>query len=205
MFPDFYEWFIFLEKIINKTDYDWYLKPHPQEDHVTKKIIDLFIKKNPSVKLLPRNLSNSYIASKKIDFALTVFGTIASELPAYGIKVINASKNNPHFNYNFCINPKNVTEYKKILLNLKKNNFKINKQDLFEFHYMKKHYSDFDSYLFTNLEKYFRYYKNRQIFLTNKCYKLWLENFSVKRHKDIIKMLENFIKSGDYMITNSHL
>ena len=204
-FPDFYEWFMFLEKIVKKTDYDWYLKPHPQEDHLTKKIIDLFIKKNPSVKLLPRNLSNSYIASKKIDFALTVYGTIASELSAYGVKVINASKNNPHFNYNFCINPKDVTEYKKILLNLKKNNFKINKQDLFEFHYMKKHYSDFDSYLFTDPEKYFRYYKNRQIFLTNKCYKLWLEDFSLKRHKDIIKMLENFIKSGDYMITNTHL
>jgi len=126
-------------------------------------------------------------------------------LSAYGIKVINASKNNPHFNYNFCINPKDIKEYRKILLNLKKNNFKINKQDLFEFHYMKKHYSDFDSYLFTDPEKYFKYYKNRQIFLTNKCYKLWLEDFSVKRHKDIIKMLENFIKSGDYMITNSHL
>ena len=64
---------------------------------------------------------------------------------------------------------------------------------------MKKHYPDFDNYLFTDLEKYFRYNKNRQIFLTNKCYKLWLEDFSLKKHKDIIKMLENFIKSGDYI------
>ncbi len=204
-FPDFKEWFMFLEKIVKKTDYDWYIKPHPLEDNVTKNITELLIKKNLSVKLLPKDLSNSHIGSKKIDFALTVYGTIASELSAYGIKVINASKNNPHFNYNFCINPKNITEYKKTLLNLKKNNFKINKQDLFEYHYMKKHYPDFDNYLFTDLEKYFRYNKNRQIFLTNKCYKLWLEDFSLKKHKDIIKMLENFIKSGDYMITNSHL
>lgn len=205
-FPDFNEWFKFLEKIVKKTDYDWYLKPHPQEDPMTKKIVRLFIKNNPSIKLLPSNLSNLYIASKKIDYALTVYGTIGSELPGYGIKIINASKNNPTFGYNFCINPKSVSEYKKILLNLKKNNFKINKQDLFEFHYMKKHYSDFDNFLFTDLDKYFKYNNQmRRIILTNECYKLWLEDFSIKRHKDIIRMYENFIKSGDYMITNSHL
>ena len=71
---------------------------------------------------------------------------------------------------------------------------------------MKKHYSDFDNFLFTDLDKYFKYNNQmRRIILTNECYKLWLEDFSIKRHKDIIRMYENFIKSGDYMITNSHL
>ena len=173
---------------------------------MTKKIVRLFIKNNPSIKLLPKNLSNSYIARKKIDFALTVYGTIGSELPGYGIKLINASKNNPTFGYNFCINPKNFNEYKKTLLNLKKINFKINKKDLFEFHYMKRHYSDFDNFLFTDLDKYFKFNNQmRRNILTNRCYKYWLEDFSAKRHKIIIKMFENFIKSGDYMITNSHL
>ena len=205
-FPDFNEWFKFLEKIVQQTNYDWYLKPHPQEDKMTKKIVRLFIKNNPSIKLLPKNLSNSYIARKKIDFALTVYGTIGSELPGYGIKLINASKNNPTFGYNFCINPKNFNEYKKTLLNLKKINFKINKKDLFEFHYMKRHYSDFDNFLFTDLDKYFKFNNQmRRNILTNRCYKYWLEDFSAKRHKIIIKMFENFIKSGDYMITNSHL
>ena len=203
-FPDFNEWFQFLEKIINKTDYDWYIKSHPQEDDLTKKIVKQFVKKNSSVKLLPNNLSNSYIGSKKIDFALTMYGTIGSELPAYGIKVINASKNNPHFNYKFCINPKNLAEYKKTLLNLKNNSFKINKKDLFEFHYMKKHYSNFNNSLFYNLDKYFAQNKKRQIFLTNECYKIWLENFSLKKHKQIIKMTEKFIESGHYMISQSY-
>ena len=32
-------------------------------------------------------------------------------MPGYGIKLINASKNNPTFGYNFCINPKNLNLY----------------------------------------------------------------------------------------------
>ena len=71
---------------------------------------------------------------------------------------------------------------------------------------MKRHYSDFDNFLFTDLDKYFKFNNQmRRNILTNRCYKYWLEDFSAKRHKIIIKMFENFIKSGDYMITNSHL
>ena len=29
LFPDFYEWLDFLGKMTNKTDYDWYIKTHP--------------------------------------------------------------------------------------------------------------------------------------------------------------------------------
>ena len=29
LFPDFYEWLIFLSKISENTDYDWYIKDHP--------------------------------------------------------------------------------------------------------------------------------------------------------------------------------
>lgn len=203
-FPDFFEWLKFLEKVIKKTNYNWYIKRHPNEDKITRKIIKLFIKKNPNVKLLPKNFSNFYISKAKINFALTLYGTIGSELPGYNVKVINASINNPHFDYNFCINPKNITEYKKILLNLNSNTFKINKRDLYEFHYMKNHYSSFNDYIFSKVEDYFKYAKKRQIFLTNKSYKIWLENFSIQRHKNIVKMIEKFVVSGDYMIFKSH-
>ena len=69
---------------------------------------------------------------------------------------------------------------------------------------MKKHYSNFNNSLFYNLDKYFSQNKKRQIFLTNECYKIWLENFSLKKHKQIIKMTEKFIESGHYMISQSY-
>ena len=52
---------------------------------------------------------------------LTVYGSIASEMPAYGINVISASKNNPHINQLFN-KSKNLKDYKKILMNLNKYN-----------------------------------------------------------------------------------
>ena len=171
-FPDFYEWFKFLEVVIKKTDYDWYIKAHPNQDELTKKTIEMFVKRNPKITLLPKNVSNLYLVKKKINFALTVYGTIASELPFFGIKVINASKNNPHFDYNFSINPKNISEYDKILSNLKANRFKINIKDLYEFHYMKQLYQlQTSNSFFSDAQEYLRIDKesSRAICWTNKC------------------------------------
>ena len=63
-------------------------------------------------------MSHHQLIDEGIDFVLTVYGTVASELPIHGIKVINASVNNPHFYYNYCINPRSLKEYERILLNL---------------------------------------------------------------------------------------
>ena len=124
-------------------------------------------------------------------------------MPFFGIKVINASKNNPHFDYNFSINPKNIFEYDKILSNLKANMFKINIKELYEFHYMKQLYQlQTSNSFFSDAQESFNIDKesSRAICWTNKCYKIWLDNFSEKHHKKIKNMLANFINSGNYMI-----
>ena len=201
-FTDFKEWFIFLQKIIKKTDYDWYIKPHPQEDKTTKKTIKIFLKNNRNIKLLPKNLSNLYLA-KKIDYALTVFGTVASELPVFGVKVISASRNNPHYDYNFSINPKNIINYEQILLNLKKNKFQIKLKDLYEYHYMKQNYAaEENSYIFSKALDYIKIDKEsgRQVRWTNLCYRLWLSKFSKEEHIKIKKIFEKFVGSGSYMM-----
>ena len=205
-FSDFYQWFEFLKIIINKTNYDWYIKRHPREDKQTGIIINNFLKKCPNLKNIPKDISNLFIGKNKIDFALTVYGTIASELPAYGVKVINASKHNPHIDYNFSINPKNLNEYKKYLLNLSKVKvkFKINKKDLFEYHFMKNFYTNNDNYIFSNLDEYNKFKNNRQINITHKCYEIWMKNFSQAKHINIKSGLENFINSNDYMLLPNH-
>lgn len=205
-FTDFVEWLNFLGEIIKKTDYEWFIKSHPNEDKTTKIAIGAFLKKFPNVRLLPKNISNFYL-SKKIDFALTVFGTVASELPVLGIKVINASRNNPHFDYKFCINPKNISDYKKTLLNLNKNNFKININDIYEYHYMKKNYLiPENSYIFSDIKNYFRIDREsgREVRWSNSCYKVWLSKFTEEKHFKIKTMFERFIESGSYMVMPSH-
>ena len=35
-FSDFKQWFNFLQSIIEKTDYNWYIKDHPTSNEITK-------------------------------------------------------------------------------------------------------------------------------------------------------------------------
>lgn len=196
-FPDFKEWFKFLDKIIKNTDYEWYIKYHPQSSSVTKKEIDELIKNNENIKLINKNITNDQLYKIGVKFVLTVYGSVGSELPAYGINVINASNNNPHFNYNFCINPKSVKEYEKILLNLNNIKNKIKLNDLYFFHFMK--YLVFEKNLFFKKpSKYFVFLKEKPLQYTNKIYEYWLKDFNIDRHNHIVKNLKNFIKSNDY-------
>jgi hypothetical protein len=120
LFVDFYEWIDFLGKISKKTNYDWYIKLHADYLPGTKKIIEYFIKKYPTIKYLANDYSHHQIINEGVNVVLTCFGTIASEYPLYNRNVINCSINNPHIAYNFSISPKSLKEYKKLLLNLKK-------------------------------------------------------------------------------------
>jgi hypothetical protein len=45
LFPDFYEWLNFLGEISEQTDYDWYIKTHPDYLQGTKEIIDDFVER----------------------------------------------------------------------------------------------------------------------------------------------------------------
>ena len=127
LFVDFYEWLKFLGKLSETTDYDWYIKNRPNfngkfkiyQPH-TNNIIKEIINEFPKLKLLPNDYSHHQIIKEKIDFVLTCYGSVGVEYPYFGIPVINASKNNPHINYNFNLHPKTKNEYKNYLTNLSK-------------------------------------------------------------------------------------
>ena len=75
--------------------------------------------------------------TENLDYGLTVYGSIAHELPLLGVKVINASLDNPHKAFNFSITPNNLSEYTKILNNLTKVKKKnTNTKSIYEFYYM---------------------------------------------------------------------
>ena len=201
-FTDFKEWFKFLDKIIKKTDYDWYIKEHPSSSQQTKDEINKLIENNKNLKSLNKKFPNSLLNKIGVRFVLTVYGSVASELPIYNINVINASRNNPHFKYNFCVNPKNISEYKKILLNLKNFKKKIKLNDLYIYHYMK--YSVFKNNLFFKKpEKYFKIVNGRPFQYTNKIYEKWLKEFNINTHNYIEKNLKKFIKSKNYFFLDT--
>jgi len=140
IFLDFYEWLIFLAKISHITDYDWYIKPHPDYLPGTLENLSIIIKKFKNVHLLDPRMSFHQI-SKHIKYVTTCHGSVAHELPLLGMHVINADTKNPHQAFNFSYTVKNLKDYKNILLNLDLLNKKIcNIKEVYNFYYINYYY-----------------------------------------------------------------
>ncbi len=138
-FSDFYESLRFLGLISKKTDYEWYFKPHPDFLPGTIETIKEILKYFNNAKLIPSDTSFHFLKDK-IDFAITVYGSIGHELPLLDIPVINLSQINPHQNYKFNFTPKNLDELTSCLLNI--NEVKIKDiEKLYEFYFI--HYKFF--------------------------------------------------------------
>jgi hypothetical protein len=197
-FTDFYEWLDFLFRLIPDTKYDWYIKGHPAFTNKENIIIDNFLIKNNSVTKIPSDISNLELIQQGINFVLTVYGSAASEFPYFGVNVINASRIHPHIDYNFSITPKNLSDYKNILLNLDKIKKRINKKQLYEFHFA-KHYFNNNSIIDTDIYKIYQLNNKMHLGFSFNYYNFWLKNFSMSKHHRIRKNFSNFIKSKNYV------
>ena len=203
IFPDFYEWLDFLGRMTEVTDYDWYIKTHPDYLTGTKEIIDDFITKYPKFTLLPASASHHQIIAEGIDLALTVHGTIAFEYAALSIPVINCSLNNPHIAYNFNLHPRSMDEYRNLLLSLDELEFSINKQDIYEYYFMRYLYNTedlfFDDYKAT-IKVLGGYYAQ----FTDAVYEKWLAEWTSEKHLVITSALQTYIQSGDFRMDYRH-
>lgn len=203
IFPDFYEWLDFLGKMTNEIDCDWYIKTHPDYLPGTKEVIDSFVARYPKFTLLPADASHHQIIAEGINYALTVYGTIAFEYAALGIPVINASQNNPHIAYDFNLHAKDVEDYRHLLLGLDRLDFTIDKQQVYEYYFMRYIYNTenlfFNSYDATiaELGGYVQQF-------TPLVYDKWLNEWNPEKHQAIIAALQNFIQSGDFRMDYRH-
>ena len=198
LFTDFYEWLIFLFKLIPDTNYDWYIKSHPAFNQKDNFLLDSFLLKNTLVTKIPHDTSNLQLIKQGINFVLTVYGSAASEFPYFGINVINASRIHPHIDYNFSITPKSIADYKNILLNLDKIKNRVSKRELYEFHFAKDYFSK-QSILELDINKIYQLNNKRNFGFTHNFYNFWLKNFSIKKHNRIKNNFSNFINSKSYV------
>jgi len=206
IFPDFYEWLEFLGKMTEVTDYDWYLKTHPDYRPETMSVLQDLMQKYPKFTLLPADASHHQIIEEGIDVALTVFGTIGFEYAALGIPVINCSVNNPHIDYNFNIHPKNEADYKNILLTLNDLEFDIDRQEVYEYYFMKHlNKADNENLFFNDTNATVAEIGGDSARFTPVIYEKWLAEWTQDKHKSIISALRAFISSGDYRMGNIHL
>lgn len=204
VFPDFYEWLEFLGKISKKTNYEWYIKTHPDYLPGTLEIIQSFIQRYPRFCLLPPETSHHQIIQEGIDLALTVYGTIAFEYALLGVPVLNASRNNPHAAYSFNLHAGSAAKYKNLLLNPKTFHHKIPKSQVYEYYFM-KHIFNTENIFFKNYEKAIFELGGYEHQFGPEVYRLWMNEWSAEKHELILKTFRRFFLSGDFRMNGDHL
>ena len=128
---------------------------------------------------------------------MTVLGSVGLEYAAMNIPVINASKKNPHIDFDFNIHPSSVKQYTQLLMNPKKIKIKIDKLQIYKYYfYMNVFFTR--NWLFKDYPKNGKKLKSQY---NPEVYKYWIDNeFSVSGHEKILANLNNFIDSNDYRI-----
>ncbi|NPU86157.1 MAG: hypothetical protein HPY65_16895 [Syntrophaceae bacterium] len=197
LFPDFYEWLVFLGNISERTDYDWYIKTHPDFLPGNKEILGELIRRYPKFTLIPSDSSHLQLIQEGINFALTVYGTIGFEYAALGVPVIHASLCNPQIRYGFNIHPRTVQEYENILLNLHDQKLDIDIRQVLEYYYMAFLHNS-DDWLFPDFRRFLQEVGGYYGQMGPESYRAFMESFTPERHKRIFEGLDEFVSSGEY-------
>ena len=205
LFNDFYEWLVFVLKLSLKTDYDWYIKLHPDVllkwDYLNYTTVKSLIKKFKNVKWLSPETSHNQIIKEGINAALTIHGTVGSEYPYFNIPVVNSSINNPHMNYSFNYHPKNIKELEKIILNLPKMNKKIKKEEILEFFYMHHLLPSYD-WLGRNIKELLKKSKSLKLFYSS------IDTYHSIAQKvneeEVLQSLKTFLNTDNYILEKKY-
>ena len=197
LFPDFYEWLYFLGGVSERTDYDWYIKTHPDFLPGNIPVIEEFIRKYPKFTLIPPETSHLQLKEEGINFGLTVYGTIGFEYAALGIPVVNASRCNPRIRYHFNIHPRSIEEYRQILLTLADQKLNIDIEEVYEYYFM-AFIHNVNNLLFQDYEGFIHEIGGYFQQFDSVSYRKFQDQFSESRHKRILSSLIKFVESGEY-------
>ena len=196
LFDDYYDWVENLGKISLKTDYEWYIKPHPNKYHEKKnlELINDFVKKYKKFKIID-NYQSHFSYMEKIDFFLSIDGHIAEEMSYFNKKVIIANKSGRMGSYKFVLNPNTKKDYINLLLNLnKKVQLKIDRKEVFLAHCV-NHIFAHQNYL-TQVRKL-----SNKIGWSNigtiQVIKFWINNFNNNKNKKMLKKVSIFVDKAD--------
>ena len=168
-----------------------------------REILAGFVSDNPNFELLPPELSHNQIVSEGIDLVLTVYGTIATEYPLFGIQVMNASAFNPHAAYDFSFTPRNREEYEFYLKNLDAIPPVRNQEKIYEYYFM-RHLLPLRNWLFPDDER-FRIETGFGLNpMTRNIYDYYLSTDNKKALAEIQTGMTNFLESDAYQISRRH-
>jgi len=206
LFADFQDWLECIGQIACETDYEWYIKTHPDYLPESREVVRDFVRRYPKVVLLPAEASHRQLITEGIDFCLTVFGSVAIEYAALNIPVITASPNTPTIRYKFNVHPQTIGEYVETLKGLPKLELTIDQKEVYEWYFMQNSYhtndwllEDYDGFL----KQINSDYKKQFMPI---MYDYWTKKYwNPERHERILRIMTGFIESGEYCGNHSHM
>ena len=213
LFSDYYEWLKYIYDLSIKTNYDWYIKTHPDlvgklgvYQRKSRVIIDEMFNNQKNVTILPPNYSNYRIVKDKIDFIITCHGSVAYEFPYFKIPTITCSESNPFINCKFNIHAKSKKHLKYIIFNLKKfkKNSLIKKEEIYKYFANRFVFYNTNNWLF-NFFEYANYLKGWYRRDGPELYDYWLKNYEKMNTKKINLTIDKYIKSGDILMNKEHI
>jgi len=140
IFPDFYTWCIFTLNLIKKHKLPIAVKPHPNQKFFIESmkmpnLITRLKKRYKDLVWLDERLNNKFIF-KFIKYGISASGSILFELALFN-KIAISCGDHPGRYFNFTIEAKNQSDYKKLLTKpIKQLKKKTDLQSLYIFNYM---------------------------------------------------------------------
>jgi len=141
LFPDFYEWAKYTFAAAEKTDFEWYAKPHPNsltsesKNILNNETIAALSQAYPGITILDAGVSNRQLVDEGIVAMFTVHGTAGHEFASMGVTVVNAG-DNLHVDFDFNLTPQTVEEYAKCIANAGHLGHHIDQDQVLAFYYM---------------------------------------------------------------------
>ena len=128
LFDDHYDWTVNTLELIKKFKLPIGVKVHPNAIIESKNIYTKLKKKYSDLFWIPKDISNIYLLNlKNINFAVSNYGSVLYEM-AYLKKYSLSAGYNRTSSFRCTHNPRDISEYKKILIKLSKiKNMKKNK------------------------------------------------------------------------------
>ena len=186
IFPDYFKWLEFIKKMAKITNYDWYIKTHPnfigQYGDNQKKSREL-VKKMffgiKNLKILPPNYSHDQIIKEKIDLLISCHGSSLYEYSYKGITSLASSNSLPWNDFKICIVPKDINDLKEKIINIRKtkNNFKVNKNEILDYFYLRFGYYKNSSWLLP-FKKYCDFVGGWHKRQSMKIFEFWMKEFN---------------------------
>ncbi len=200
LFPDFYEWLVYLGEFSSDSNHSWYVKVHPdgngQEDWMYRELANRF----PQLTMLSPDVTHHEIFSAGVDVALTVHGTIGFEYPLHGIPVVNASTAHPHIAFDFSYTPNSLEEYSQILRNLDSLRSSSSREEILKYYFVKNIYFT-PNVFFDDYQGQIRSVLPRN---SAKALDAWIAQWESAKHQRLVDALDRFVASQDDLLCWRH-